>query len=221
MKAWSHSALKSFELCPKKYYLESVEKRYNEAPGEAMVWGSSVHKAFEMFFKRGSKFPIGMKQFEVLAGALKERAVGSEVMVETRLALDADFQPAGFFDKSVWVRAVVDYGFVKNNVAVIFDWKTGKKNPSDDQLALMAALMFAQDSDIKMVIASFVWLQEPMGRQLATLTFERAELTDMWNRFLPRVREFHKAFALEEFPTRPNGLCRRWCPVTSCPHHGE
>jgi len=221
MRAWSHSALKSFETCPKKYYLESVVKKYQEPPGEAMVWGSTVHKAFEDFFKRGKAFPVGMKHFGELAASIKKRAEGHEVLVEARLALDKDMSPVGFFDKGVWVRAVVDYGILPPKAAMIFDWKTGKKKEGDDQLALMAGVMFAQDPEIESVIATFVWLQEPKGKQLTHVKYTRPDVTALWDRFLRREAEFQKAFAIEEFPPRPNGLCRRWCPVVSCPHHGE
>ena len=222
MKAWSHSALKSFEQCPKRYYETSISKRYQDAGGEAMMWGSEVHKAFENYFKNGKPFPMGMKQFQPLAEQLKRSAEPKQVeeMTETKLALSQQLQPTSYFAKNVWVRGVVDYGIINGKKAAIFDWKTGKRKSDDDQLALMAGLMFAQDPELEYIVSTFVWLQEDPGQQMERLEFKREDVGEIWGRFFGRVEEFQKAFEKEDFPPRPNGLCRRYCPVASCPYHG-
>lgn len=220
-KAWSHSALKAFETCPKKYYMTTVEKRFTEHKGEAVTWGSEVHKAFEDYFKTGKPFPIGMRQFQTVADSIKAAVTPKvEELTETKLAINRDFQPVGYFDRDVWVRCVVDYGIKNGSKALIVDWKTGKKSQDSDQLALMAGMMFAQAEELTQITSSFVWLKEPKGNQMDKLVFSRENTGEIWDRFLRRVEAFEEAFVKEDFPAKPNGLCRRFCPVTSCPYNG-
>lgn len=221
MKAWSHSSLKSYEQCPKRYFLTSVEKKFVEPPSEMMDWGKNVHSAFENFYKRQQRFPMGMKQFEEIATRLRAKpSAAVEVMTETKLALTKDLEPCGYFDKNVWVRCVVDYGIIKRPNALIVDWKTGKRKDDDDQLALMAGVMFAQDSEIKQITSTFVWLQEPPSSQIKQIVFHRDRVGEIWERFMRRVEVFQQAHATADFPAKPSGLCKRYCPVKSCPYHG-
>jgi CRISPR/Cas system-associated exonuclease Cas4 (RecB family) len=223
MKAWSISALSAYETCPKRYYMVSIAKKFSDPPSEAMTWGSNVHKAFEEYLRNGKPFPVGMKNLEVMAqqfGAAGKQA--DEELVETKIALNAELEPVTYFAKDVWVRSVVDYGIINfaKSKAMVIDWKTGKKKSNDDQLALMGGMLMALDERIDEVDSTFVWLQEPKGRQMEKLTYRREDMGAIWGRFLPRVERFQESFKKDDYPARPSGLCRRYCPVTSCPHHG-
>lgn len=221
MKAWSISALSSFETCPKRYYNVNVAKKFVEEKGEAVTWGSEVHKAFERYLSMGTSFPVGMKNLETIAkrfDAAGQQA--DEVFVETKLALNAELQPVTYFAKDTWVRSVIDYGILKDDRVAIIDWKTGKKKSNDDQLALMAGMAMAKFPQVTTVSSTFIWLQEPPAQQVEVLSYNRENLGKIWGRFLPRVDRLQEAFVKEEFPARPSGLCRKYCPVTSCIHHG-
>jgi len=221
-KAWSHSNLTSFELCPKKYYATSVAKSVQEPAGEAMTWGKEVHSAFENYMGSGKPFPMGMKHFKKVADPLMvPEGSSAEVLIEAKLALDVNLSPTGFFDRDVWVRCVVDYGVVKGSKALLVDWKTGKRKDDYDQLALMAGVMFAQEPKLQQVDSMFVWLKEKTQKDMIQdVSFTRKDIPDIWNRFLPRVERFQRAFDNDNFPPNPNWLCKRHCPVTSCPYHG-
>jgi CRISPR/Cas system-associated exonuclease Cas4 (RecB family) len=221
MKAWSHSALTAYESCPKRFYMVSIAKKIQEPPSEAMTWGSNVHKAFEAYMKEHRKFPLGMEGFEPLAAQLRAAGVqAGETMVESRLSITDKLTPTGYFDRDVWVRSVVDYGIVSPPKVVVVDYKTGKRKESDDQLALMAGMILAVRDDVHEVSSTFIWLQEPKDQQIEKKVYLRDQVGEIWSRFLPRVERFQEAFSRSEYPPRPSGLCRRHCPVTSCPHHG-
>lgn len=221
MRAWSISALSAYESCPKKFYMTAIAKKFSDPPSEAMTWGSNVHKAFENYFKQDSRFPVGMEGFEPLASKLKATGLAADgMMVESKLSINANLEPTGYFDKDVWVRSVVDYGVVNPPKVMVVDFKTGRRKESDDQLALMAGMIFAVNQGVREVASTFIWLQEKDDQKYERKVYLRDQVGEIWNRFLPRVNRFQDAFAKTEYPPRPSGLCRKHCPVNSCPHWG-
>lgn len=217
-RAWSHSALTSFETCPKRYWHLSVAKDFKEAKSDHQDWGTAVHEAMQKRFQKGTPFPLGMKQYEPLITPLTK--LPGHPVVEQKLALDLDLQACGWFDKHVWVRVVIDAAFIVGPRAMLIDWKTGKRKEDDDQLALMAGVMFAQLPELETIDSAFCWLQERANNAFARTTFQREQVPEIWDRFLKRVDAYQEAHRRENFPAVPSGLCRRFCPVTSCPYHG-
>ena len=127
--AWSHSALNSFETCPKRHYLVKVAKLVEEPETDDMNWGKRVHKAFEKYFKDDQQFSNIMSRYQKFADIFAERADGAdEIHVECQWALNADKQQTGWFDKDAWVRAIADICILKGKKALVGHWKTGKRN---------------------------------------------------------------------------------------------
>lgn len=217
-KAWSYSALTSYEMCPKRYWHLNVQKDVREAKSEHQDWGTSVHSAMEKRIKSGTPLPLGMKQWEPLVTPLVN--LPGETVVEQKLALDVDFQPSAWFGPAVWVRCVIDAAFIRNKHAMLIDWKTGKRKSDDDQLALMAGVVFAQLPDIETVDSAFCWLQEKPINAFDRTTFQRSDVPAIWERFLRRYNAFADAHKTVNFPPKPSGICKRFCPVKSCPYNG-
>ena len=218
MKAWSHSALTSFETCPKKHYLTNIAKKFQEPPSDAMEEGKKVHSMIENYVKKGTPFPLGYSHFEEMVTKVMPRNASQyEIITETQLALSADFRMVGWFAKNVWVRSIIDYGVIHGGNALIVDWKTGKRKKNDDQLALMSAMVMVARPDLHRVTTAFCWTNTG---EIDKSVFVRADLDDIWSRFDHRVEHYQKAFAEEDFPARPSGLCKKYCPVTSCAYHG-
>jgi hypothetical protein len=217
-RAWSHSALNSFETCPKRYFHLSVAKDVRDVKSEQQDWGQDVHTAMQNYFKKGTPFPLGMKQFEPLVEPLA-RLPGHPI-VEQKLALDQQLQPCAWFADHVWVRAVVDAAFIKGTRALLVDWKTGRRKDDDDQLALSAAMMFAQMPELETVDSAFCWLQERPAQAYVRTVFTRGNVPEIWDRFLRRVAAYQEAHRTMNFPPQPGPFCRKYCPVKSCPYHG-
>jgi hypothetical protein len=225
MQPWSISALAAFETCPKQFYVLRVDKSIKEPESEQMLWGKRVHKAFEEYFGSGKEFPAGMGGLQEIAedvGRVIEMTVGEDASrhVELKLGLNEALEPVGYFDENIWLRLVGDLVVVSEKVALVLDWKTGKPSDNDDQLALAAATTMHHFPDVDTVLAGFVWLKAPKGRRMSVHTYYRDQLQAIWGRFTGRVAEYQRAFREADFQPRPNGLCRRHCPVVSCPHHG-
>jgi len=213
VQAWTYSRLESFETCPKKFYHLSVAKDYSDPPTEATKWGERVHKAMEDRITIGTPLPEGMQQWQSIAD--KIASLPGEKLAETKLAIDRGFQPTDW--KSAWSRGIADLLVTYKNTAVVLDYKTGKRKPSE-QLALYAAYAFAYYPKLERVTTGFVWLKE---KKIDKKDFTREEVPVIWQELLPKVRKLESAYERDAWPARPSGLCRGWCPVKSCPHYKE
>ena len=159
----------------------------------------------------GTPLPEGMKQWEAIAAKIE--AMPGEKKAEEKLAIDKNFKPAPW--KEAWSRGIADLLVVHKDSAVVLDYKTGKRKPSE-QLSLYAAFTFANYPEVVRVSTGFVWLKE---KKVDRKTFERHETPVIWGELLPRVSKLTSAYERDSWPARPSGLCKGWCPVTNCPHY--
>jgi hypothetical protein len=214
---WSYSRLKNFEACPKKHYEVDILKRAKEEESEQLGWGNRVHDALAK--RCGDKrvaLPPAMTRYEPWC----ERLVTSPgiILVEQQLALTKEFAPCGYFDANVWFRAKGDVIKINGPVALIVDWKTGKIIEDSVQLALSAACVFAKFPEIKKIRSRFAWLKDNAETDK---DFTPEDMPGFWRSIWPRVEALEHAHNTTTYMAKPGGLCRNWCPVASCPHHGS
>lgn len=211
--------MKNFEVCPKRHYEVDIEKKFKDDSAEALLWGNAVHEALaKRCDTQRVPLPPEMAMYEHWAVAALKNAEHGTVMVEQNLALKEDFTSCGYFDNGVWYRAKGDLIKIIHNVALIIDWKTGKILEDSQQLALSAACVFAKFPDVQAVRCSFVWLKEDAE---SSETFYRTDMPRMWRGVWPRIEALKNAYENTNYPPNPSRMCRSWCPVTSCPHHGK
>lgn len=217
MKAfsWSFSKLKNFETCPKKHYEVDLAKNYKEE-SEHLLWGNTVHKALENAVLGRAPLPIEMKSYEKFVLSI-QRANG-KIEVEKQFALDKNFSPCPYFDKSAWYRGKADVIVLNGANALAVDWKTGKIQKDSVQLMLMAQCIFAHYPEVQTVRTMYVWLQEDA---VSTEDFDRQEVANSWIGLLLRVKLMQEAYDTQTYHPKPSGLCRKHCPVVSCPYHGK
>ena len=213
--SWSYSLLSAFEQCPKRAWHTRIAKDVREEESESLSWGNEVHKALHERVGRGKPLPLGVRHLEAVCTAL-ERAPG-KIYTEQKMAITADFKPCDWFAKTTWCRTIIDFGAHDGSSMFIADYKTGKIKDDDGQLALCAGVIMAHMPEVATVRSAFIWLRDGA---VSHKTYTRAELPALWNSLLPRVERLQRAYKLTEFETRPGGLCRRYCPVRSCPHYG-
>lgn len=215
--AWSYSKLKNFNTCPKKMYEVDICKNYTDT-GEGMVWGNEVHDGLAKACMGKVPLPATMTQWQPWVD--KVRAGPGELLVEQKFALTRQFQPTAYFSKKndVWFRGIGDVVRIDGPVALVLDWKTGKVLDDPPQLMLMAQCIFAQYPNVMRVRSEFVWLKE------ATTTpevFTRQDVANQWKDLLPQVNAMEQAHITKTYPPKPSGLCKKHCPVQSCPFHGK
>lgn len=213
MNAWTFSSLEKYQTCPKQFYHVRVIKDVKEPPSEHTIWGEKVHQAFEDFIKSDKFLP---KEMSIWEGFLaKVKRLKGEKHTEIKLAVDKNFQPCDW-DTS-WSRGIVDLLCVNGDTAVVMDYKTGKRKPSD-QLSLYAAYVFAHYPSVQKVSTAFVWLKD---RKIDRNIFTRDDIASIWQQFLPTVRKIEVSHETNKWPAKPSGLCRQWCHVLDCEHNGR
>jgi hypothetical protein len=196
-----------------------ILKNFKEDESEALTWGNEVHKAAENYLSKGTKLPVGMpvlqSWLDKIGGVDYE-----EKFVEQKLAITKDFEPCGYFDYNTWFRGKADFLGITGPVALAVDWKTGKLIEDAQQLALLAACCFANFPKIHKIRTEFIWLKEGPGVS-SREDFAREDMVGMWRNLWPRIEQLVRAHDTGLYPPKPGALCRRWCPVASCEHHGR
>lgn len=214
--AWSYSKLKNFETCPKRHYEIDITKRIKEEESEQLAYGNQLHSAIAARIEKGTPLPAPYASMEEWA----ERVLTGEgtILVEQKLAITKDLQPCEFFARDAWFRGVADVVKIVGPVALVLDWKTGKILEDGVQLALTAQCVFAHHPQVQKIRAEFVWLKE---NATTRGNYARSDMVQLWNNLTPRLEALEHAHNTTTYPARPGPLCRRWCPVSDCPHHGQ
>lgn len=209
--SWSYSRLKNFETCPKRYYEVDQAKNFKDDTAQ-LDWGNAVHAAMAHAITTGKPLPPGMEPFQKWVNSLAK--FRGEKLVEQKWALNKDFQPTEWFSPSAWVRSVGDFVGIAAPKALSLDWKTGKPQQDSKQLMLVAACVFAFHPDVHEIDSGFVWLKHDTS---TVETYRREDMAQQWLELIPRVKTFEQAVASMSFPPKPDRLCKKYCPVASCP----
>lgn len=215
--AWSFSRLTKFETCPRQYYELMVAKNFIEAENEHTKYGKEVHKALEHRVDKSKRLPMHLTYLEPIADKLA-KAKG-EKLVEQKLAINDKFEPTDFFAPDVTVRSIIDLAIVNPPMAVLVDYKTGKKLSDDfTQLKLAAAMFMLHDERVNTCKLMYYWTKH---KKPTTQGFTRDQMPAIWSELLPRAKRLEGAYEKERWPATPNGLCKRFCIVKTCPYHGS
>ncbi len=213
--SWSYSKLKNYETCPKRHWHLDIQRDVKEPEGPALKWGNEVHAALEARIAKGKPLPPSMQEYEPWAKRVLTGA--GEILVEQKFAIKADFTACDWFDDQAWFRAKGDVVKINGAVALVVDWKTGKVLDESEQLALMAACVFAAYPKIQMIRSMFAWLKEDAD---TVEDFTREGMVDFWAHIWPRITKLKEAHDGTLYPPKPGGLCKKYCPVKQCPHNG-
>lgn len=217
--AWSYSALKTFQSCPKKYYHLKVLKDIKESPSEIMIYGIDAHKAAELYIRDGKalqgKYSFMQEQLDRL------NAIEGVKYCEYKFGLTKDMQPCDFFAKDVWLRGAIDLLIVdeERGTARMVDYKFGKsKNADVSQLQLMSLAVFKLFPKVTKVKAGLLFCAETM---FIPVEYTQDDSPTMWMDWLPEVTRLEAAYSNNVWNPSPSGLCKSWCPVLSCAHNGK
>lgn len=225
--SWSYSKLKNFEACPRKHYEVDLAKTAAETqdddPDSALNYGNRVHDAFKVALKGTGIMPDEMSHLQVWADRVLTGP--GQLLVEQKYAINRQFQKTAYFAHDVWVRTIgdvvrIDEPFTdrhgnRRRLALVIDWKTGKVLKDPVQLMLMAQALFSHYPDLTHVRSEFVWLKDDCT---TPELFTRQEVASQWVELMPRVDALETAHKTQNYPAKPGGLCKRYCPVASCPH---
>jgi len=217
--AWSFSALKTFQSCPKKYYHLKVAKDVKEQQSEIMLYGIDAHKAAELYIANNQELP---GKYEFMRKQLdKLKALDGDKYCEFKFGLTKEMQPCDFFGSNVWLRGAIDLLVVntEKGIARMIDYKFGKsKNADMSQLQLMSLAVFKMFPEVQKVKAGLLFCAED---KMMPIQYEQSNAPTMWMDWLPEVARLEAAYENNVWNPNPSGLCKAWCPVVSCTHNGK
>lgn len=219
--AWSHTALDTFENCPRQYHETKVLKRWPFEPTKEMLWGREVHKAFEDYLVQGTPLRADLQQHEEFLARYK--GLPGDLAGEERIALSIEpgagglsrLKPCAYFSKTeqVWYRGQVDARKRTATTAYILDHKTGKVKNDYTQLKGFAMWEFIVRPEIQEVRAEYYWTQT---KTASGEVYTRDQLPELAEHFRPKLARFGDAFLTDTWVPKQSGLCHGWCPVTDC-----
>jgi PD-(D/E)XK nuclease superfamily len=213
--SWSHSALKEFENCARRYHETRVLRKHKMVKTEKMLYGDRLHKAAEQYVK-GKELP---EEFVFLKGVIDALLTkGDSAQAEVKMALKKDLSACDWFDKETWVRGIADLLILDGPVAWVVDYKTGNsKYPDRDQLALMSAMVMVLYPQVQQVNSALLYVTSDT---LFKHKMIREELDDVWWKYRERVARIEAAHANKVWNPTSTPLCP-WCPVTTCEFHPD
>jgi hypothetical protein len=211
--AWSHSSLKDFEGCQRRYYEVKVLKNYPFTETEATRYGNQVHQAIEDFIAKGTPIPPEYAQFQPVVDAMLKK--DGRKLAEFQMALTVDLKPTDWKAKDVWVRGIADILIIddENLTAWVGDWKTGNnKYPDRDQLVLMSLMVFAYFPHIRKVNSALLFI---VKNDMVKMSMAREDIDKYWWDYRERTARLEACYANDVWNPNQTPLCG-WCPVKTC-----
>ena len=100
----------------------------------------------------------------------------------------------------------------------ILDYKTGESRYADTrQLALMAAALFLKYPEIEKIKTMLLFVVKKDHRKQ---DFSAEYGLSIFSELHGLLSALENAYQTDVWNPRPNGLCRRFCGVSDCPHNG-
>jgi len=213
---WSHSSLKDYEGCPRRYQEVKVLKNFPFIETDATKYGTEFHKAAENYIQDGVVLPDQFMFAKPTLDALVAKP--GRKLCELQMALTTNLTPCDWTSPDVWVRGIADLLIIddENMTAWVIDYKTGNnKYPDREQLKLMSLMVFAHMPHIRKVNSALLFIvKDDMVRHSMAVEQAQAE----WWQYRQRIARIEQAHDTGVWNTKPSGLCP-WCPVTTCEHH--
>lgn len=214
LKAWSYSALKVFEECPYRSYIQKV-KKIPEPSNPAADRGTEIHQQAEDYVKGElGEFPSTLAKFKNEFEHLRQLYIDAKVELEGEWGFDLEWNPCGWMEKSTWARIKLDALVHEDEQSArVIDYKTGKKFGNEiahaQQCLLYAIATFFRYPHIEFAQTE-LWYIDKGETTKKQFTREQAM------QFAPG---FHRrAIAMttcEDFSPTPSKDSCRWC------HYGK
>jgi hypothetical protein len=215
---WSHSSLKDYEGCARRYQQVKVLQKYPFQETEATRYGTQVHEAIELYIRDGKPIPAIYAQFQPVVDALLTKP--GRKFAEYEMALDKDLNICKWNAANAWVRGIADILIVDddNLTAWVGDWKTGNNRyPDRDQLVLMSLMVFQHLPHIRKVNSALLFI---VKEDMVKLQMLREQADAAWAKYRERTARLEASFENDVWNPTASALCR-WCPVKSCELHPE
>lgn len=222
----TYSKIKNFEVCPKRSYHLDIAKDVKEQETPELARGNELHGAMASRIRADVNLPMTLRYME--PWAVKLAAITHPlqiIMVEQSLGIGRNLEATTMMEKKALLRMKVDYTKIIPSARVagtflghVVDYKTGKPKDDFTQLAMYALAIFVHYKDITDLRVDFLWTEY---NDTSHEKFSRSDMPKIWEDLLPRVETIENAVKAKNFPAKPGGLCKDYCPIRSCEHNGK
>lgn len=224
--SWSYSKLKNFETCPLRYKEVDLAKpdpdRAQDRSPE-LERGDEMHEAMRNRVGGSTPLPphfIYMERWaEKLSRVLHPTSI---IQCELKLATTKDGKPSGYGDRNTWLRGRIDYlnTIPEWRQGLVVDYKTGKMPKVWDgtQLTINAYLIFQHYHYVNKVRVDYLWTEY---NDTTHEKYTRDQMPELMAAITPRVAKLEEAHNTGVYEPKPCGLCRDYCPVSSCEYWGK
>lgn len=213
---FSHSSLKDYEGCPRRYHEIKVLNNYPFTETQATIYGKELHEAAEFYIKDGTPLPPQFDYVKPVLDALKAKP--GRKLCEYEMGITRDLKPCDFHDKNRWARGIADLIIIDddNLTARVVDYKTGNnKYPDRDQLTLMSLMVFAHFPHIRKVTSALLFV---VKNDMVKSSLMLDEAPMHWEKYRERVARIEQAHETGVWNPKPTPLCG-WCAVKTCEYN--
>ena len=218
--AWSHSSLKDYEGCARRYHAVKILKLYPFQETQATRYGTQLHLAAEEYIRDDKPLPPEFEFIQTTLDALKAKP--GRKLAEQKMALDEKLNPVGWLDKTVWVRGIADLLILDddNLTAWVVDYKTGKNSRFADtkQLEILTLALFKHFPKVKRVKAGLLFV---VAKDFVKAEYSQDSQDQAWVSWLNDTNRLEEAYKTEVWNPKPNFSCKNYCAVVSCVHNGK
>jgi RecB family exonuclease len=210
---WSHSSLKDFEGCARRYHEIKVLKNYKFEETEATRYGTDLHKAAEDYLADGVVLPSRFTFVKDVLDVLYKKP--GRKLTEHKMALTEKLRTCEWDASDVWVRGIADLLIIddENLTAWVVDYKTGNNRyPDREQLVLMSLLVFAHFPHIRQVKSALLFV---VKNDMVKHNMSVDETKDEWQRYRERSARISACIDSGVWNPKQTPLCG-WCAVKSC-----
>jgi len=216
--ALSHSKVNTFDLCPRQYKLQYIDKAFPfDGDNPYFIKGQKLHKQLEDYVI--AKLSGDDKNLPKLSAAARNAtgiidnlmAKFPDAYPEQKLCVDKAYKKCAWFDnsKAYW-RAIIDFLVMSETEAVVIDWKSGKVRNYDGwggQLHLTAFLLFMLKPKLEVITSAYLYIEH---KQTVPVKLTRDDL--------PKLKAYFEAKYIEvnsdtEFEPKRNQYCN-YCQAT-------
>lgn len=213
---WSHSGLKTFQNCPRKFYHLKVARDVVDRPHVSALYGSLVHKAAEDHVRGGAPVPPEYAYMQPILDTLKR--LPGERFCELKLGVTENLEACEFDAPDVWWHGIVDLLIVDEpaGLAHMVDYKTGKSARYADktQLDYMAVGVFAKFPAVQRIKSALIFV---VADELVATEHARQRADFYISSARPHLARMKSAYESGVWNATPSGLCP-YCPVKHCEH---
>lgn len=210
---WSHSSLKDFEGCARRYHEIKVLKKYKFQETEATRYGTDLHKAAEDYLADGVVLPSRFTFVKDVLDVLYKKP--GRKLTEHKMALTEKLHPCEWDAPDVWVRGIADLLIIddENLTAWVVDYKTGNNRyPDREQLVLMSLLVFVHFPHIRQVKSALLFV---VKNDMVKHNMSVDETKEQWQRYRERSARISACIDSGVWNPKQTPLCG-WCAVKSC-----